>query len=173
MTLSKMTPRLMGKCTLTPRTSTRTSSSPPAAGRAPVAVSVISSPHRVVAAQGPGRGLLEGGRDLGADVDGVRAPRREGARMVPREVVGDRSRNRREPPATGRIESRDGAQQAVGVGVPRVGEELVTTPALDDAAGIQHVDLVAESCDDAEVVRDHDERRAALLDQLLEQGEDL
>src|SRR6478609_5422848 len=149
MTLSKITPRLMGKCTLTPRTSTRTSRSPSAAGAGVVAVSVIGSPHGVVAAQGPTGGFLELRGRAGAHVDRLGAARCEGAGVVPREVVGDRPRDRGEPLPARRIEPRDGAEQAVGVRVARVGEQLVALPALDDAAGVQHVDLVAQPGDDA------------------------
>ena len=59
------------------------------------------------------------------------------------------------------------------VGVARLGEELVPLPALDDLAAVEHVDLVAQPRDDPEVVGDHDERRAGVLHELLEQGEDL
>src|SRR6478736_7130249 len=152
MTLSKMTPRLMGKCTLTPRTSTSTSRSPAAGGAGVVAVSVIGSPHGVVAAQGPARGLLELRGRARAHVDRLRAARGEGAGVVPRQVVGHRPGDGGEPLTARRVEPGDRAEQAVGVRVAGVGEQLVTLPALDDASGVQHVDLVAQARDDPEVV---------------------
>src|SRR6187402_3188599 len=112
MTLSKMTPRLMGKCTLTPRTSTRTSRSSSAGGAG------------VVAAQGPAGGLLELRGRARAHVDRLGAARGEGAGVGPREVVGDRPRDGREPLASWRVEPGDRGEQAVGVRVPGVGEQL-------------------------------------------------
>ena len=50
---------------------------------------------------------------------------------------------------------------------------IAAAGALDDAAGVHHVDLVADAGDHAQVVRDHDQRRARLGDQLLEQRQDL
>src|SRR3954464_9427062 len=108
MVLSKMTPRLMGKCTLTPRTSTRTSRSSPGADAGLVAVSVIGSPlHRVVAAQGPPGGPLGPRGDARADRDRLRGPGGEGAGVVPGEVVRDRPRDGREPLAARCVEPGD------------------------------------------------------------------
>src|SRR6187200_297612 len=92
-TLSKMTPRLIGKCTSTPRTSTRTSGSGSATPLATVAVSVIWSPHGVVAAQRPAGGLLEGRRRSQAHLEGVGAAGGERAGVVPGQVVGHRARD--------------------------------------------------------------------------------
>src|SRR6186997_283021 len=113
MTLSKITPRLMGKCTLTPRTSTRTSRSSSAGGAGVVAVSVIGSPHGVVAAQGPAGGHLELRGRADAHVYRLGTARREGTGVVPREVVGDRPRDGGEPLPARRVEPRDRAEQAV------------------------------------------------------------
>src|SRR5215213_1513362 len=115
MTLSKMTPRLIGKCTLTPRTSTRTSRSSSGAGAGVVAVSVIGSPHGVEAAQGPARGLLELWGLLHADLHRVRAAGGERARVRPRQVVRDRPRDRGEPLPARRVQAWDRPEQAVGV----------------------------------------------------------
>ena len=54
-----------------------------------------------------------------------------------------------------------------------IGKELVPVTTLDDLAAIEHVDLVAEPGHDTEIVGDHDQRGARVLDQFLEQGEDL
>ena len=51
--------------------------------------------------------------------------------------------------------------------------KLRDTRALDDAAGVHHDDVVGELGDDAEVVRDEDDRRAGLLAQHAHQVEDL
>ena len=51
--------------------------------------------------------------------------------------------------------------------MPRLGEELVPVGPLDDLAAVQDVDPVAQPGDDAEVVGDHEQRRAGVIDQLL------
>src|SRR3954449_8681993 len=124
MVLSKMTPRLIGKCTLTPRTSTRTSRSSGAGRTGVVAVSVSGSPHGVVAAQGPAVGLLERRCRLDAELERVGGPGGEGAGVFPGQVVGDRPGDGRERPAARGVEPRDGAEQPVGVGVAWGGEQL-------------------------------------------------
>src|SRR6478735_1694738 len=106
MTLSKMTPRLIGKCTLTPRTSS-------AGGAGVVAVSVIGSPHGVVAAQGPAGGLLELRGRARAHVDRLRAARGEGAGVVPRQVVGNRPGDGGQPLTPRCVEPGDRAEQPV------------------------------------------------------------
>ena len=49
----------------------------------------------------------------------------------------------------GRVETGDRAEQARGVRVPRLREQLVAPAPLDDPAGVEHVDLVAEPGDHA------------------------
>ncbi|EMF27026.1 cation transport ATPase [Streptomyces gancidicus BKS 13-15] len=75
--------------------------------------------------------------------------------------------------APGRVEPRDGAQQSVRVGVGGVGEQLAAPGGLHDLARVEHVDLVAESRDHAEVVGDHQQGGALLVHELLEQLQDL
>src|SRR3954453_962113 len=111
MVLSKMTPRLIGKCTLTPRTSTRTSRCSGAGRTGVVAVSVIGSPHGVVAAQAPAMGLLELRCRLDAQLERVGAPGGEGAGVVPGQVVGDRPGDGSERLATRCVEPGDGGGQ--------------------------------------------------------------
>ena len=71
------------------------------------------------------------------------------------------------------VEPRDRAEQADGVGMLRIGEELVDRRALDDLAGIHHRDLVADLGDHAEIVGDQDDRGAACGLQFAHQIEDL
>ncbi len=47
-----------------------------------------------------------------------------------------------------------GGEEVAGVGVSRVGEDLVAGAALDDLALSHHADPVGEAADDAEIVRD-------------------
>ena len=80
-TLSKMTPRLIGKWTLTPLTSTRTSCSRRSSR-------FDLGHHGVVAAQRAVAVVVEQlGTDLAAHLQGIGAARRERARVVPRQVV--------------------------------------------------------------------------------------
>ena len=71
------------------------------------------------------------------------------------------------------VEARDRAEQADGVGMLRVGEQLVDRRALDDLAGIHHGDFVADLGDDAEIVGDQDDRGIAGGLQLAHEVEDL
>ena len=52
-------------------------------------------------------------------------------------------------------------------------EEAVGAAGLDEHAGVHHVHALAHSGDDAEIVRDHDQRRVTLGDELLQHFEDL
>ena len=52
-------------------------------------------------------------------------------------------------------------------------EELVDGRLLGDASGVHDDDLVRDLRDDAEIVRDHDDRHAVLLLELAHQLEDL
>ena len=71
------------------------------------------------------------------------------------------------------VEAGDRAEQADGVGVLRVGKEFIDRRALDDLAGIHHGDLVADFGNDAEIVGDQDDGRAARGLQFAHQIEDL
>lgn len=106
-------------------------------------------------------------------VGGAGAAWREGARAGPREVVGHRPRHGVETRAALPVEARHAREQATGVGVAGLREEVVPLRPLDESAAVEDVDLVAQPGDDAEVVGDHDQGRAGLLDELAQQGEDL
>ena len=64
-------------------------------------------------------------------------------------------------------------QQAPGVRMQRVLEELVDRSLLGHPRGIHDDDLVGDLGDDAEVVGDHDDRRAVVVLELVHQLEDL
>ena len=154
--LSKMTPRLIGKCTLTPLTSTRTSRSRRRWWR-----SVIGSPPRGCGSAGPGgpsstsSGSCSTQTSIGCEQRGANAHAWSHGRLSDTEPGIGVSRSPRGASSRGIEPSRP-----VGVRVARVGEERVAVAALDDAAGVEHVDLVAQPGDDAEVVGDHDQRGA-------------
>jgi hypothetical protein len=57
--------------------------------------------------------------------------------------------------------------------VPRPAEDLLGGSGLHEHAGVHHVDALAHAGDDAEVVRDQDQGRVPLGDELAEQVEDL
>ena len=71
------------------------------------------------------------------------------------------------------VEPRDRAEQAPGVRVLRVVEEVPLRAALDDPAGVHDEDLVGDLGDDAEVVRDQDHGRVEVVVQAVDQLEDL
>ena len=71
------------------------------------------------------------------------------------------------------VEAHDRAEQAPGVGVLGVVEDLLEGSGLDHPAGVHHHHPVGDVGDDAEVVGDQDHREPALLVELLEQAEDL
>ena len=66
-----------------------------------------------------------------------------------------------------------GAQQHLGVGVARLGEDPPHRTLLRDAPGVHDHHPVAGLGDDREVVGDEDEGQAELLAQLLQQLQDL
>ena len=57
--------------------------------------------------------------------------------------------------------------------MPGPGEELLGAPRFDEHARVHHVDALAHPGDDAQVVRDEDERGVALRDELPQEVEDL
>ena len=63
------------------------------------------------------------------------------------------------------VEARKRAEEADGVGVLGKAEELLDRRALDHLPGVHDEHLVADLRDDAEVVRDQNDRGAALLAQ--------
>src|SRR5881275_3043952 len=73
----------------------------------------------------------------------------------------------------GSIARLDRAEQPPRVRVLRVVEDLLLVPLLDDPAGVHDEDPVGDVGDDAEVVRDQDDRRAEVALQVLDQLQDL
>ena len=65
------------------------------------------------------------------------------------------------------------AHQADGVGMLRVLEDLAHRTVLDDAAGIHDRDFVGDFRDDAEIVRDEQERHPRLALEIADEVEDL
>ena len=126
----------------------------------------------MAAQQPPAAGLGLRGHG-GAHLQGAGAARRERARAGPGQVVGHRSGDGDQLLARGRVEPRDGAEQAVRVRVARGGEEPVALRPLHDPPGVEHVDRLAQPRHDPEVVGDHDERGAGVADELAQQLQDL
>ena len=117
--------------------------------------------------------LLERRHLLARLLDLEAAARRERALGRRAEHVPRRARDRHQPlPAAG-VEPRDALQQPERVGVPRPREEPVGRAGLHEHAGVHHVHALAHARDDAEVVRDQDERRVEVGDEGLQQLEDL
>ena len=71
------------------------------------------------------------------------------------------------------VEPRNRLEQTERVRVARLGEQLPRGPGLHEHARVHHVDALAHAGDDAQVVRDHDQRRVLLGDELAQQVEDL
>ena len=71
--------------------------------------------------------------------------------------------DRREPLPASDVESRDRSEQSQRVRHPRPVEHIVHIADFDDAPRVHHGDAVGESGDDAQVVRDQDDRRAGCL----------
>src|SRR6266542_6903817 len=110
---------------------------------------------------------------LVAHVMAVLAARLELASRWRGDEVGRQAFDRHELGFARLVEPRDGAQQAPGVRHLGVREELVGVGLLDDLSRVHDVDALRHARDNAEVVRDQDERRAELARQVLEQVEDL
>ena len=68
---------------------------------------------------------------------------------------------------------RHGGEQRLGVGVQRVGVDVVARRDLDDLAEVHHRDAVGDVPHDGEVVRDEQVSEAELALQVLEQIDDL
>ena len=90
---------------------------------------------------------------------------RAGGRDAPDELAGLPAGHRR------RLEGA--AAQHPGVRLLRVGEDRLGGALLDDPAGAQHEDVLAERPDDAEVVRDGEVGQAGVAPQGVEDPEDL
>ena len=74
---------------------------------------------------------------------------------------------------SGPVESGQRAEQAPGVGVLRVIEDLVELPVLDDLPRVHHQHPVGDLGDDPEIVGDQDRRQAASRLRSSDQVEDL
>ena len=72
-----------------------------------------------------------------------------------------------------RIGHRRAVAQQLGVGMHRLVQHLAVTPLLDDPPEIHDAEPVAEMADDAEVVRDEQERQAASRAQAFQEPQDL
>ena len=75
-------------------------------------------------------------------------------------------------PRGGRAAARSGAGRAC-TGAAVAPNDLLGGAGLDEHARVHHVDALAHAGDDAEVVRDQDQRRVALGDEHAQQVEDL
>src|SRR4051794_19878269 len=73
------------------------------------------------------------------------------------------SADRSEPVASRLVETRHRLEQSDGIGHPRIGKDLLRLPCLDDPAGIHHDDPVRDPSNDAEVVRDDEDRHSELF----------
>ena len=71
------------------------------------------------------------------------------------------------------VEPRDALEQAERVRMPRAREDLLGGSRLHEHPRVHDVDALAHAGDDAEVVRDQDQRRVLLGDELAEEVEDL
>ena len=71
------------------------------------------------------------------------------------------------------VEARNGGEQPLRIGMLGGAEYLRQFPALDDAAGVHHVDAVDVSGDHAEVVRDENDGHAEVALHLPDEFEDL
>ena len=112
--------------------------------------------------------LLEGRHFLPRQLDLVAAARLERACLRRRKHIPGDPLDRMEPLPPGGVEPRDALEQADGVRVPRAGEELLRGARLHEHPRVHHVDPLAHPGDDAEVVRDQDQRRVLLGDELAD-----
>ncbi len=117
---------------------------------------------------------VEGGLVRVADLLREPAPFRKDAagerRAELRQVAGDRV----EPvPILAQAASRNAAQEADRVRVPRLGEHRLRFPLFDQAPGVQDSDPLAHPPDHAEVVADEEDARAELLPQCGDEVEHL
>ena len=85
-----------------------------------------------------------------------------------------RSRDRVQPVGVlAHPQPRHAAKQCQRVGVPRVLEQLMRRPLLDQPARVQHAHPLADAGDDPQVVADEQDRRVELGAQLLDQVQHL
>src|SRR3954470_1650867 len=107
---------------------------------------------------------------VNADLHRMRAAWAEAA--AGRRIDQVRRRARDEVQARGAQADRR-AQQLLGVRVLRVAEDVADVALLDDTARVHHRDPVACLGDDAEIVRDEQQRRVEVLPQVVEDLDDL
>ena len=113
----------------------------------------------------PGSSSLEQRHLLARQLDLVAAARRERALARRAQHVPRRAGDRLQLLAPAGVDPRHALEQAERVRMPRLREEAVGAAGLHEHAGVHHVDALAHAGDDAEVVRDHDQRRVALGDE--------
>ena len=106
-------------------------------------------------------------------LDGEAASRLERTRARRSEHVARGALDRGQRLLAPRVETRDRLEEAEGVGVARAGKELLGRAGLHEHPCIHHVDALAHAGDDAEVVRDEDERRVLVGDEVSQKAEDL
>src|SRR4029450_11900451 len=90
----------------------------------------------------------------------VRAAWAEVAALRPRRERRRRAGDGGEPLGAWTVDARDRPEQAPGVRVLGVVEDLVEGALLHDSPGVHHGDAVRDVGDHAEVVRDEDDRSA-------------
>src|SRR5215831_4385233 len=112
---------------------------------------------------------LEGWLVAEAAVHAEGAPGVEPAAGGRADQVGREALDRAQPLMLNRVHARHGAQQRPGVRVLWTAEDLLYRPLLHDLTGIHHDHSRAQSRNDPQVVRDHDDGRVQLLVQVTQQ----
>ena len=72
-----------------------------------------------------------------------------------------------------RVRQRNGRQQGPGVGVQRMGKQLIGTGHLHHLAEVHNADAVGEVLDDGQVMGNEENGQAELLPQLVQQVDNL
>ena len=111
------------------------------------------------------------GLALLADFGGMRAPGCEVAALRQVGQVRNRTVDRPQPPSG--ADYRTGGQQPLGVGVPRMVEDLQHAAALGDLSGVHHHDLVSHFADHSQVMGNEHDRHPQPPLQILHQLQDL
>ena len=102
----------------------------------------------------------------------MRAARREHARVAHVDGIGHLAGDRDEPAARGVVVELAGEQRA-RVRMARGAEDFGHGTGLDDRAAVHDAEVVAELGDEAEMVRDEDDRAGEAAAQVLQQRHDL
>ena len=121
----------------------------------------------------PGSTCSSGGASLAGKLDLEPAARGERARLGRKEHVARGALDRVERRLASGVEAGDALEQAERVRVPWLGEHLPRRAGLDEHPGVHHVHALAHAGDDAQVVRDQDQCRVPLGDQLAKQAQNL